>query len=366
MDTSEAEVNPYELLSLGSEATDQDIRTAYRKLSLKVHPDRNRGNPDAARKFHELNQAYELLLDPLRRMALDAKVRLKEAKAQRFKQYDSKRKAMVEELEERERAFKKAKMEQQKEEVTRWHETEKIKEEGKRLREERQRAMQEREREQEAAARQAEQEASDVPSIGALDTTVRVKFTLTKNPTLTTPDAIASLLTQFGDIDTASIVLALKPPKKAPTKPAKFGTALVPFKQIGSALGAVASSGRPERGLEGVDITWAGGSEPPILDWLKKQGKLGSTSKPPSPPPVVRDAPKAELPQAEKPKGDSGTPFSTFPSSFPDLSSAPATPSAPSLPSVAGMDYESLTLLRIRQAERERLEREIREQEGDA
>ncbi|KAI5888469.1 DnaJ-domain-containing protein, partial [Schizophyllum commune H4-8] len=138
MDTSEVEVNPYELLSLGSEATDQDIRTAYRKLSLKVHPDRV-GNPDAARKFHELNQAYELLLDPLRRMALDAKVRLKEAKAQRFKQYDSKRKAMVEELEERERAFKKAKMEQQKEEVARWHETEKIKEEGKRLREERQR-----------------------------------------------------------------------------------------------------------------------------------------------------------------------------------------------------------------------------------
>ena len=50
-------------------------------------------------------------------MALDAKVRLKEAKAQRFKQYDSKRKAMVEELEERERAFKKAKMEQQKEDA---------------------------------------------------------------------------------------------------------------------------------------------------------------------------------------------------------------------------------------------------------
>ena len=42
MDTSEVEVNPYELLSLGSEATDQDIRTAYRKLSLKVHPDRVR------------------------------------------------------------------------------------------------------------------------------------------------------------------------------------------------------------------------------------------------------------------------------------------------------------------------------------
>jgi len=36
------EINPYELLGLSTDATDQDIRTAYRKLSLKVHPDRVR------------------------------------------------------------------------------------------------------------------------------------------------------------------------------------------------------------------------------------------------------------------------------------------------------------------------------------
>jgi len=36
------EINPYELLGLSTGATDQDIRTAYRKLSLKVHPDRVR------------------------------------------------------------------------------------------------------------------------------------------------------------------------------------------------------------------------------------------------------------------------------------------------------------------------------------
>jgi DnaJ homolog subfamily C member 17 len=62
-----------------------------------------------ARKFHELNQAYELLVDPLRRLALDAKIRLKEAQRARFGKYDAKRKILVEELEERERAFKKAK-----------------------------------------------------------------------------------------------------------------------------------------------------------------------------------------------------------------------------------------------------------------
>lgn len=87
-----------------------------------------------ARKFHELNQAYELLLDPLRRLALDAKLRLKQARAQRFKSYDNKRKNLVEELEAREREFKKRKQEQEKEEIRRWHETEEIKDQGRKLR----------------------------------------------------------------------------------------------------------------------------------------------------------------------------------------------------------------------------------------
>lgn len=38
--SDDPEINPYDLLGLSTDATDQDIRTAYRKLSLKVHPDR--------------------------------------------------------------------------------------------------------------------------------------------------------------------------------------------------------------------------------------------------------------------------------------------------------------------------------------
>ncbi|THH07121.1 hypothetical protein EW146_g9415 [Bondarzewia mesenterica] len=78
MSNTDEETNPYELLGITMAATDGEIKTAYRQRSLKVHPDRNRGNPDAARQFHNLNQAYELLLDPLRRLALDAKLRVKE------------------------------------------------------------------------------------------------------------------------------------------------------------------------------------------------------------------------------------------------------------------------------------------------
>lgn len=105
-----------------------------------------------ARLFHELNQAYELLLDPLRRLAIDATLRVKAARKARFSTFDGKRKAMQEELEERERAFnKKAKMEKRDEEVKVWHETERIKEEGRRMREE---------REKEAARKLAEAEVA--------------------------------------------------------------------------------------------------------------------------------------------------------------------------------------------------------------
>ncbi|KAL0568110.1 hypothetical protein V5O48_013879 [Marasmius crinis-equi] len=356
--STEEEINPYELLNLTLEATEQDIRTTYRRLSLKVHPDRNPNNPDAARKFHELNQAYELLLDPLRRLALDTKVRAKQARAERFKAYDNKRKNLVEELEERERAFKRAKTEKAKEDATRRQEEETIKGEGRRMREERQKQM---EREAEAKKKQSEPEETDLPpELEPTDTTVRIKYTLTDHPTLTTPDAIASLFRPFGQVDTETIVLSLKPPKKAPHKPPKHGTALVPFKRIGDAFAAVCASGRPESGLNGIEVGWVGGKEPLILAWLKKMGKLGT------PAPVattteepVRKAEKASLPQLQEPSNS----FASFPDTFPNFSSAPRPDPAPSV-AASGLDYQSLTLMRMRQAEKERLEREILEQEA--
>ncbi|KAG6890102.1 hypothetical protein C0995_012052 [Termitomyces sp. Mi166 len=355
---TEIEVNPYELLDIKVESTEQEIRTAYRKRSLKVHPDRNPNNADAARKFHELNQAYELLLDPLRRLALDAKLRLKQARAERFRSYDNKRKNLVEELEAREQEFKRRKQEREKEELRRWHETEEIKDQGRKLREEKERELREREEKKRQAAEAQEGDLA-APSLGSMDTTVRLKYSLKSHPELTTTEAIAKVLVPFGQTDDDSIVLSLKSSKKAADKPPKFGTALVPFKQIGDAFAAVCASGRSERGLDGIEIDWVGGKEPPILIWLKKMGKLGT------PTPPVHSAQtssstkpeRAEVPQTQSTKDSSS--FSTFPTSFPDVLPPLKAPEA------SGIDYESLTLMRLRQAERARLEREIREQEAE-
>ena len=111
------------------------------RLNLIFHSEANSLVLSLARKFHELNQAYELLLDPLRRLALDAKLRVKQARTERFKTADTKRKNLLDELEERERAFKKARMDKQKEEATLWQNNERIQMEGKRLREEKEKQM---------------------------------------------------------------------------------------------------------------------------------------------------------------------------------------------------------------------------------
>ena len=121
-----------------------------------------------ARKFHELNQAYELLLDPLRRLALDAKQRVKLARKERFKSYDNKRKNLVEELEERERAFKKARMEKQNEEVETWRDTEKIKEEGKRLREQKEKELREKMHPKKDEPTQEEEDEDAPPAMGTI------------------------------------------------------------------------------------------------------------------------------------------------------------------------------------------------------
>ncbi|KAI0659170.1 DnaJ domain-containing protein [Cubamyces menziesii] len=369
MSAAEEEVNPYELLGLAIEASEQEIRTAYRQRSLKVHPDRNRGNPDAARKFHELHQAQELLLDPLRRLALDAKLRLKEARKARYAQYDAKRKNLVEELEERERAFKKARTETEAQKKERWRENERIMEEGRRLREEREKELERRERERQELEKKTQTGSPGLepPSLGALDTTVRVKYTLSSHPSLTTVESIAALLAPFGSVDDSSIVLSLKP---SPPKKPKRGTALVPFKQIVGAFAAVCASGRPENGLGDIEVDWAEGKEPELIGWLKKMGKLGTgsgsaqaESTRPTATPAQQAPPSADYkPAASGVQAHSSTDFSSFPSTFPDLDNLPKAPSATT--DVPGLDYESLTLMRMRQAERERLEREIREREA--
>ena len=63
--------DPYATLGVSRGASEKDIKSAYRKLAKELHPDRNKDNPNAAERFSQVTQAYDLLSDADKRARFD-------------------------------------------------------------------------------------------------------------------------------------------------------------------------------------------------------------------------------------------------------------------------------------------------------
>ncbi|RHN77879.1 putative DnaJ domain-containing protein [Medicago truncatula] len=65
------EIEYYDILEVSSSASDDQIRKAYYHKAKQVHPDRNHNDPNAAHKFQNLCEAYQVLSDPVQRNVYD-------------------------------------------------------------------------------------------------------------------------------------------------------------------------------------------------------------------------------------------------------------------------------------------------------
>ncbi|KTG24058.1 molecular chaperone DnaJ [Idiomarina sp. WRN-38] len=61
----------YQILGVSKDASDRDIKKAYKRMAMKYHPDRTKGDKDLELKFKEIKQAYEVLSDPQKRQMYD-------------------------------------------------------------------------------------------------------------------------------------------------------------------------------------------------------------------------------------------------------------------------------------------------------
>nr|XP_056707232.1 dnaJ homolog subfamily C member 17 [Euleptes europaea] len=132
------ELDLYELLGVGEKAVDKEIKKAYRQKALSCHPDKNPDNPKAAELFHQLSQALAVLTDAAARAAYDKVRKAKKQAAERTQKLDERRKKVKLDLEARERQ---AQTEVSKEEEIRITRT--LEEEILRLREEGSRQLEE-------------------------------------------------------------------------------------------------------------------------------------------------------------------------------------------------------------------------------
>ncbi|MCO5556029.1 hypothetical protein L7F22_009573 [Adiantum nelumboides] len=304
------EVDYFAVMGLKPSASEAEIRRAHKKLSLALHPDKNRHMDAAiaASRFSEMQLAYEILMDPSARLAAAERNKTESARKERQGAYEGKRKAMAEELEKREMEEHEKRTKTMNDERRRKETLKRLREEGKQLREKHERkkhveANLKKEEKQEQYNRPINQTTgSPEPELGPLDLTVRLKFPSELHSrllgsiqldnisdTLNTPLA-KGLISRFGKLE-ALVFRPLKDGKRE-------ASALASFKTLDAAFASVKAGSQFKAGgmgaaevLEDVWIEWAtnkkGSSkfqenvsstshpgEPARVAWLRRHGKL--------------------------------------------------------------------------------------------
>jgi DnaJ family protein C protein 17 len=263
---AQSTIDYYALLGEGvhTGSTLSELSRAYRRSSLKHHPDKNRSDPNAVERFHQLQIAYDVLSDSVAKSTYDAAREARERKKARTQEMDEKRRKMVEELERSERAsgFKRRRnTAEDDEESKKEREYQRLAEDGKRRRLEmqeklREKARLEKEREMERYKREQEPEDSedkgskeDVPTdkkseLSEMERGIRLKWNMDGPGKDITRETLTTQFEKYGKID----MLIVKEGKKKKSK--HICTGLVVFQSMIGVYGAMQSAEKDKESEE--------------------------------------------------------------------------------------------------------------------
>lgn len=368
-----------------------DIRRAYRRTALKHHPDKNKDDSDAVNKFHALQIAFDVLSDPAAKAAYDNARLAREHKKRQREVFEGKRRTMMEDLERRESGALKRKRDEADAEEALERELRRLQEDGRRRRMEREEALRKEVQQgaseetsaskppgdtQPSPMQKAPRGGTDVPEI---QRTVKVRWMREGAGELLDKDKLSHMFSSFGNIESAFILKDRKVRLGDGKKKQLFGNGVIVFKSVVGAHKAVEDAKKNTTGaweaIESVD--WAEGKEPDCLANL-------SIASPPPPGDGNHDRTENVSTPKKPPNGSLNH--------FPGLGSQPATPastkttggdglrkmpsfasfksttpvSSPFTKSVNSPSLEEITMIRLKNAEKKRLEEKIRREEAEA
>lgn len=397
--------NFYELLSLPENPSQSEIDRAWRRTALKYHPDKVGASDTVAReKFHLAQIGYDILSDPAIKSIYDNARTAREQKRRQNELFEGKRRKMKEDLEGRERGFKRARDEEAGEQEAFERKLRQLAEDGKRRRQEREGTLRaemaaEQKRQAESdengpqtprtlnGAAQPQSPAEGLTTVSEIDRSVKVRWALSATPQDLTTDQLRNLFSRFGLIENAFLLktklqrLELQTPTRRKKEP--VGTCVLVFTSIVGAHTAVEDAkkqtGDPWPAFDSV--FWAANKEPDFVrsDGLSESSSPSSPAKTPLSTPVRGAAPSflrvgahpGTPPSmgAGKNGTGSGDGLRKVPSfgSFMNASRGGISTPKNSGTRVAGSpNLEEMTMIRLRNAEKRRLEAEIRRADEEA
>jgi DnaJ family protein C protein 17 len=367
----------YALLEIQEGANAKEINSAYRRATLKAHPDKNPDDPNAVARFHALNLAYQVLNDPEAKAAYDNARAAREARRRETEKWEGARRAMKEDLERREGGALKRKREEMDAEERLQREIRRIAEENRRRREEKQERRAE---EEQASLTKLDIQETERPqrpvsrdsTIEEVDRTIRVSWPREGAGMDMDNAKLESMFSRFGKIESVIIFPDKKKRLGDDQKKRLVATGCIVFKSIVGAHAAVTDSRRQE-GPEWElfrNVNWAGGQEP---ESLRAHFDSSKHKIPPEKSETdVTSQSTAKSPRTDKwppvpgavrePSGDGKAKKPTFASfSF-------AKPRKPPSSDANGPSLEEVTMIRLKNAslaaERRKLEEQIRKEEA--